>query len=363
MKRAILLTLMLFLLLTLPGLPVARAANGIQVMGSSVEVDFPMSMTFRLSAAGGASISDLRLHYAVERMSHARVVSEVLPEFTPGPTVDVVWNWDMRKTGGMPPGSSVSYWWTLEDDAGGTLETEAARVQLDDDRYAWRSLNEGLVTLHWYEGDEAFAGALMAQAQQVLERLEADTGAALESEAAIYIYASPDDLLGAMIFPQEWTGGVAYTRFSTIAIGILPDNLDWGRRAMAHELAHLVVHQMVFNPYNDLPTWLDEGLAMYAEGPMEPVFATLLMRAVDDDLLISVRSLASPFSAFAETAVLSYAQSYSLVDFLVSNYGQSRMLELLETFREGSGYDQALQKVYGFDMAGLDELWRSYIQR
>jgi hypothetical protein len=34
------------------------------------------------------------------------------------------------------------------------------------------------------------------------------------------------------------------------------------------------------------------------------------------------------------------------------------MLELLLTFKEGSGYDAALEKVHGFDMDGLDKLWR-----
>ena len=128
---------------------------------------------------------------------------------------------------------------------------------------------------------------------------------------------------------------------------------------MTHELTHLVIHQMVFNPYNDLPTWLDEGIAMYAEGALEPVLVALLDKAEAEDSLISVRSLSSPFSAYAEESLLAYAQSYSLVEFLISNYGQSKMLELLSTFRQGSGYDEALLKVYGFDMDGLDSLWRS----
>ena len=263
----------------------------------------------------------------------------------------------------MPPGSSVSYWWTIIDDSGKRLETEPAVVQIDDARYPWRSLSEGLLTLYWYEGDESFARELMSTAQQALVRLAGDTGAELESPAAIYLYAKYEDLRGAMIFPQEWTGGVAYTRFSTIAIGISPDNLDWGKRAMTHELTHLVIHQMVFNPYNDLPTWLDEGIAMYAEGSLEPGFIDILVKAIDDDRLITVRSLSSPFSAYAEESLLAYAQSYSLVDLLINNYGQSKMLELLSTFSEGSGYDEALQKVYGFDMDGLNELWRSYVMR
>lgn len=267
----------------------------------------------------------------------------------------------MRKTGGLPPGSSLSYWWTVRDAAGGELETEPDIAQVNDDRYSWRSLSEGLITLYWYKGDDAFARELMDTAQQTLVRLHSDTGAGLESPAEIYIYARSEDLLGAMIFPQEWTGGVAYTRFSTIAIGIPPDNLGWGKRAMTHELTHLVIHQVVFNPYNDLPTWLDEGFAMYAEGSLEPVFVNLLVKAIDEDTLITVRSLASPFSAYAEESILAYAQSYSLVDLLINNYGQSKMLELLGTFQEGSGYDEALLKVYGFDMDGLNGLWLSYI--
>ncbi len=164
-----------------------------------------------------------------------------------------------------------------------------------------------------------------------------------------------------MIFPQEWTGGAAFSRFSIITIGIPPDSLDWGKRAIAHELTHLVIHQMTLNPYSDLPTWLDEGLAMYTEGELEPVFIAILNKAIAENELISVRSLSSPFSAYAEESFLSYAQSYSLVDFLITDYGRDRMLELLNTFSQGSSYAGALERVYGFDMGGLDVLWRDWV--
>lgn len=363
MKRVVFLIVIIGLFLALSSPANVRAVDGLQVLESRVEIDFPMKANFGLSATGDADITDIRLHYTVDRMSHAEIISEVTLKFESATMVDVGWSWDMRKTGGLPPGSSVSYWWTLEDASGKKIETEPTMVQVDDDRYPWRSLSEGLLTLHWYEGDESFARELMYTAQQALVRLDNYTGAELESPAEIYIYAKSEDLLGAMIFPQEWTGGVAYTRFSTIAIGISPDSLDWGKRAMTHELTHLVIHQVVFNPYNDLPTWLDEGLAMWAEGPLEPVFVNLLVNAINEDKLITVRSLSSPFSAYAEESVLAYAQSYSLVDLLINNYGQSRMLELLNTFREGSGYDEALQKVYGLDMDDLNDLWLSFITR
>lgn len=74
-----------------------------------------------------------------------------------------------------------------------------------------------------------------------------------------------------------------------------------------------------------------------------------------------MRSLSSPFSAYAEEAILSYAQSYSLVEFLIGNYGSDKMLGLINTFKQGSSYDEALVKVYGFDMDVLYTLWQDYI--
>jgi len=357
-KKAGLIGLVFGLLLGVISPVPVQAQGGLTVLDSSTQIAFPDELNFSLSARSNVNITDIRLHYTVDRLSFAQVTSEVYVEFEPATAVEAEWTWDMRRTGGLPPGTSVAYWWTVEDAQGNRVATAPARVHFDDTRYRWQSLTEGNVNLRWYKGDESFARGLMAVAQETLTRLAEDTGAVLERPVDIYIYADSQELQGSLIFPQEWTGGVAFTRFGIIAIGIPPNQLEWGKRAMSHELAHLVIHQMTFNPYIELPTWLDEGLAMYAEGSLEFVFFNRLNQAVVEGTLISVRSLASPFSAHAEESVLAYAQSYSLVEFLINSYGQSRMLELLLTFKEGSGYDAALEKVYGFDMDGLDSLWR-----
>jgi len=353
------LVVCLFLPLLSPGL--VQAQSELTIVDSSVQADFPHRLSFSLSAESDVNITDVRLHYQVDQMSFARVTSEVYIEFAPDTSVDVDWTWDMRKTGGLPPGSSVAYWWTVEDANGEKVATAPVQVDFNDNRYPWRSLTEGEVTIYWYEGDSSFAQEVMGAAQQALVRLAEDTGAELEKQVEMYIYANSQDLQGSMIFPQEWTGGAAFTRYGVIAIGIPTDQLEWGRRAIAHELTHLVIHQVTLNPYSDLPTWLDEGLAMYTEGELGPVFIAILNKAIAENELISVRSLSSPFSAYAEESALSYAQSYSLVDFLITDYGRGRMLELLNTFSQGSGYDGALERVYDFDMDGLNALWRGWV--
>jgi hypothetical protein len=241
------------------------------------------------------------------------------------------------------------------------VETAPQKVFFEDNRFDWQSLTEGMVTLYWYQGDSGFAAELMATAQAALTRLHEFTGVELEAPVKLYVYANSVELQGSMIFPQEWTGGVAFTRYGIMAIGIGPDNLDWGKDAVAHELTHLVIEQVILNPYGGIPVWLNEGLAMSSESKLDDTLANYLYGAVASRDFISVKSLASPFSAYSGEAALSYAQSYSIVQYLVSTYGQEKMFELLTTFREGATYDDALEEVYGFDMAGLDALWQEWV--
>lgn len=346
--------------LLLVNLP-AQAQAGLTVTDSAVEADFPVRLDFTISARGDSNITDIRLNYRVDRAGFARVTSQVLLDFEPAKQVEAEWRWDMRKTGGLPPGTRVIYWWTVENAKGRLVETPPEEIEFNDDRYDWRRLTEDDVAMFWYEGDESFSRELMTAAHGALDRLEEDTGAALEEGVQMYIYADSADLQGAMIFPQEWTGGVAYSRYGKLAIGIAPDDLDWGTRTIAHELTHLVVHQVTLNPYGDIPTWLDEGLAMHNEGEPEAAFVSILERAVEDGGLISVRSLASPFSAETRQSLLSYAQSDSIVGYLIEEHGQDAMLELLNIFGEGSGYDDALKRVYGFDTDGLNARWVDWV--
>ncbi|MFH1647751.1 MAG: peptidase MA family metallohydrolase [Chloroflexota bacterium] len=358
-KKAALTALAIILLLGMLAPVPLRAAGGLTVLTTSAVMDFPASITFKITAGSDAAITDVRLNYVVERMEHARITSEIYVGVEPATSVATQWVWDMRKTGGLPPGSSVAYWWTVSDASGKNVKTALARVQIEDNRYNWMGITEGKVTLYWYRGNDFFVQELMTATRAALDRLSDITGAELESPVRIYIYASAQDLRGSMIYPQDWTGGVAFTRYSIIALGIAPNlnDLAWGKRVIAHELTHLVIHQVTFSPYGELPTWLDEGLAMVAEGPLESTFVTALYKARTDGQLISVRSLASPFSAYADESILAYAQSQQLVKYLIDEYGREKMLKLLMTFHQGSGYDQAMKTVYGFDMDGLDAQW------
>jgi len=165
-----------------------------------------------------------------------------------------------------------------------------------------------------------------------------------------------------MLFPREWTGGVSYSNLSVIAIGINESNISWGKSAIAHELAHLVLYQKTANPYNDIPLWFNEGMAMYTQGRVEDYYEDTLRQAVKEGSTISVQSLCSPFSVDPEKSYLSYAESYSLVKFLLTTYGQESVSYFLGVLSQGSTYDEALESAFGFNMGELNDIWLGYLE-
>ena len=179
------------------------AADGIDVTSLTHSTSFPNSIGFSLSATTDVYIVDARLHYQVNRQGFAQVSNEVIVQVTPAQEVSLSYSLNLRRVGGLPPGTTISYWWTLYDIDGRELTTKINTLTFDDERYQWQALEQGMVTLYWYSGSQSFAAELMATAQQALTKLENDTGARLTESVAIYIYDGAQALQGSMVFPQE----------------------------------------------------------------------------------------------------------------------------------------------------------------
>ncbi len=319
-------------------------------------------MSFSAQITSSVNITDIRLRYRINQMSFADVIAEGFVEFQSATKVSAKYDLDMRRFGGFPPGTTMQYWWAVKDANRAFEESAALTYRINDNRYTWKSISKGIINLYWYQGDNSFAQALMDTAQSSIAKLTQDTGARPDKSIDIYIYASSQDLQGSMIYPSEWTGGVSFSRYNIITIGISPSNLNWGKSAMTHELTHNIIAQVIFNPYSDLPVWLNEGLAMYNQGPLTAQFTAPLINACRNDTLLSVKMISSPFSAYAEKANLAYAESYTLVDFLIQNYGAQKISELLQAFKAGNTHDDAFIKVLGFDLDGLNQRWQPWVK-
>ena len=347
---------------TPPPTPSPTAVPAEVIIGASdAIVDYPHSISFRLDAYSFRQIQNVELEFGTDRVYSCatRSYSSVRLELEPAFQVDLSWEWQMKKTGSIPPGAAVWWRWRVEDEDGRHYLSPRQELAWEDSRFEWSSHSLQNLTIYWYEGGDTFGQELTEAVSARLGRLA--LAGQLGKPIKAFVYATPQDVRDAVLFAQQWTGGLAFTSYNILLIAIPPDPTETQMAGLVHELAHLMIKEVAFNCFRGLPTWLEEGLATYSEGPLAPFLQSSLASAELSGSLISIGSLNSSFPAGPAEARLSYAQSYSVVKYLVEGYGWARMRELLATFREGRTSDEALQEAYGFDSDGLDDLWREYV--
>ncbi|MBK8904147.1 MAG: hypothetical protein IPM53_23410 [Anaerolineaceae bacterium] len=334
----------------------ARAQGGIAVTRNVAQVDFPRSVTFQLELADASDVAEVNLVYEVDRSGCLTANTAVPVELN---NTQAEWTWEMVRSGNPPPGATLRWAWQITDRQGNVTTTDEQSHTFVDDRFSWQTVSAPNIRLHWYEGDDV-GPILLDAAVAGLDQLQNEMGITLDSEVQLFIYGESTDMRDAVLYIQEWAGGVAFSDYNIILIGVPPRIAEsWGVPTVRHELAHLVIGQFGRSCVGgSRPTWLDEGLAVYAEGePSESIQADLAS-AIENNSFEPVRSLNGAFSAHGTEAGIAYSQSYSVVKFLLETYGQAHMQELILTLAQGTGYDEALEAVYGFNVDGLEQAWR-----
>jgi hypothetical protein len=338
------------------------AVSKIEVTRNEILLNFPETATVRLSLTNDIEITSVILEYGTEQQTCGEVIAKAFPIFTPGNRVDTEWTWEMRQSGSLPPGTQLWWRWRLTDANGDETVTETQTATWLDDEHNWKTFNNGeFLRLHYYAGNQALINELSSAAYDGLQFNETQSGLSAESPIDIYIYSDTDDLKDAILYEPSWTGGQAFPDHDIVILGISESDLAWGRVAIVHELTHVLVGHLTFSCLGDVPTWLNEGLAVYSEGGLDPLSQRQLEDAIRNDTLLSVRSISGGFSEVPDKAYLSYSQSYSITNFLIETHGQDKMTELLLGLRDGLTIDNALTQTYGYDIDSLEDAWRQSI--
>jgi hypothetical protein len=329
-------------------------AQEIAIGAQDVANNFPDEVVFRLSATGNTDIQKVTVLYQILPDG---VLAYGVPEFAPGRQVQV--SFHLNANGGqvyLAPGAEIRYHWEIEDAAGNVVATEPATFVYQDTRYEWESASEGNVSVHWYGSGDSVS--YLRVARDTLDRMSTLLGAQVDFPVKVWVYDNNNDMLAAL--PRQSQGQEIERR--TAGVRVTSDTVlmlaDGGGDILRHELTHVVTKVAGEGSYGGLPAWLDEGTAMYAQAEPGEGFTSALEGAVSRDRLLSVRSMTSP-TGDPDKISLFYGQAWSLVSFLVKEYGEAKFAQLFAVFKAGSTTDKALQQVYGFDQGGLEDAWRT----
>lgn len=356
--------LLLSLLVFLPNTTYAGDKNlppDLQISLNKVEPSFPLKLKFQFNATSSPDkkYSKIELNYRLVGDVATKVrVKDLTDNGNPSGKFNINFDIDTQKEY-VPPGVRLRYYWTLLDQNGNSFDTDSQEFTLKDERFAFRELTSGLVTVRWYEGSDSFGKAVLDKAVATMDKLSQLYGIKASSPINIHIYPNQQAFYQALP-PNtgEFVGGQAYIEYGAISLLIEPNNLKEVGRSVPHEISHLVVYQATKNPYNRPPLWLDEGLAVNNQDQVEGFLTEAFQRGFDKRSLQPLRTISGRFPSDSQLFYQSYGESVSVVQYILKKYGQEKMGQLLNIFKDGTSYDDALKTVLGVTTNELDRQWK-----
>lgn len=209
------------------------------------------------------------------------------------------------------------------------------------------------------------------QAGRVAERTRADmqkkwfgaTGPSWNPRCEIYLHANGQDYSQATHAPSTSPGHSSFNlevdggRLLSRRIDLHCDDMNLLVAVLPHEATHAVLAGNFGK--QPVPRWADEGMAVLSE-PRELIERHLrnLPQHRYDHQLFSMRQLIQ-MNDYPDPAYVGafYAQSVSLVDFLVKEKGAQVFTQFVHDGMRGN-YEQALQHHYGFqNFEDLEARW------
>lgn len=262
----------------------------------------------------------------------------------------------------LPPFALITYWWTLEDADGRSYPLALQTLDYGDDRYDWRQLSDGGVSVYWTGQDTVLGQLALDVVAETWPRLTAVIPVETMPTFRVYVYPSVNELQAAMQLAGrgwEWVGAQFIPESNTIIVAAGNANtaaFDL-RQSIPHELSHLLLAQATGASYENTPKWLDEGLATFLESETNPTYEAILGEAAAAGTTMPFHELCRSFPAAGDEIVLAYAQSGSLIRTLQAQYGHQVLRDLVVSYADGRACDAGVRHVLGTSLAELERAW------
>ena len=335
---------------------VLRPPAPIRVLSTSASIDFPDELVLRLEAESDSRIERIRVDYQIGGQT---VRTYGYPKFTPSKRVSADFVIETDGARYLPSGADIAYSYTIENAAGSTVKTNTLALEYKDPSKEWERVQQGnlIVLYHDLPSDEVDRAA--RDVAERIERVNSLLGIEVSRPQKAVIFNSSSEARRS--FPvvsdratrEHLYGGFAYGDYDLfIMVGL-------NRSTMVHEMTHLLLDEAVDSPFAVIPAWLNEGLAMYFE-PRQTGRGSALLSAARRGELMRLRNMGSIPGRPRDVSAF-YAQSRSVVRFMMDSYGEDRMAALLKAIDGGHRIERAVQETYGMSLDELEREWRVWL--
>lgn len=354
------LLILLSLCLLWPGQLQAQTEEGsaVAVEAASSEVDYAFGqvMHFRLQVEEVEAVESVTLFFRVPEFPNTFTVN--IP-VTLSDHIDVEHAVDLSQIR-LAPFTTVTYWWLLTMGAGEEMVVPEQTIVYEDDRFAWRQLNQDGFNVYWTGEDPALGRLALDVLVETMPRLEAIIPVTEMPAFQLYVYPTSADLRTALrLTGRDWVGAHAHPELGVMlvtAVNARTAAVDL-RHSIPHEMVHFLLYQVTGPSYDTLPLWFNEGLATYLEEIPNPNYEVILETAVADGTTIPFAELCRTFPEAEDRALLAYAQSVSMVRFIQARYGNQALSKMVSTFADGADCYSGVSRSLEVSLGELNQAW------
>ncbi len=234
----------------------------------------------------------------------------------------------------------------------------------------WKEHKCSHFILYYKQADMMFIKRVEEMAEYYYERIARDLGFtryknwSWEDRAKIYIYDDAEDYVGSGR-QMEWSNGSASASRRTIRT--FPAAHGFFDSTLPHELGHIIFREFVGFKAR-IPIWFEEGVAMYQEQARRWGAHETARAALENGTFMPLNEMALlelSDKMNNDLIQLFYAESASIINYMIGELGQERFVRLCRKLQEGEPFDWTIQSVYVRfkDSNQLNDTWVKFLKK
>ncbi len=335
---------------------VSQAQNGISLGEHSMDYLFASSMRFEAQFTSDAELVDGHLILQIEGVDE--VISFPAQIDSTGKFLVEI---TIADSFTPPAFRTIQYSYLVGSKSGQIFESPRFEFTYEDNRFEWQQLSSEGFTINWHSGGPEFGEALLSAARNSVTSVQRVIPLAGPAEVEFFIYQDQSALLQTMqAAGYNWAAGHSDLSQDRIFLSInsSPSASLEVDRQIPHEMAHLMLfHALGKNRYEQLPKWLDEGIASNAELYSDPTYSQLIELTYAEGTLPSLFSLCENFPQNPSLARVAYAEADAFVAYLRSEYQVVGMGAIVDAYARNSDCMFALEDLLGKNLLQLESDW------
>jgi hypothetical protein len=234
----------------------------------------------------------------------------------------------------------------------------------------WNTAKSTHFIVYYENASQDFINRLMDKAEDYYNKIAEDLGFnrynfwLWDNRAKIYIYDNAKEYQSATGYPG-WFAGSALAGEKIIQA--YADATGFFDTVLPHEMGHIIFREFVGFYNKAIPLWLEEGVASYQQKLKYSMSDAWVREAIKKNNFMTLGKLGSfnvASNMDSDTARLFYAESFSIVDFLIKEFGRDSFVLFCQNLRDKNNLERALASVYPFsNVKELEQGWERYLEK